>query len=146
MGGIIRPSRDARGPFWLFPRQLAIPVPIDAARVSLVTQQLLWNHTICFSEAGRPMAYSRQFTCDLCGIHKKLLNKWFLVEASDTGITISAFDSDKAQQERFAILCGENCLQKYLSEKLVFLHTPPQPLVSRKTPRASEGMKTPGGE
>ena len=90
------------------------------------------------------MAYSRQFTCDRCGIHKKLLNRWFLVEASDTCITISGFDSDKAQQEKFAILCGENCLQKYLSEKLVLLHTAPQPLVSREKALAPGGMGAPG--
>lgn len=71
------------------------------------------------------MAYSSQFICDVCGIHKKVLNKWFLVDALDTCICISAFDSENAKQKRFAILCGENCLQKYLSQKLALLHTQP---------------------
>lgn len=90
------------------------------------------------------MAYTRQFTCDQCGIHKKLVNKWFLVEASGACITILAFDNDKAQHGHFATLCGENCLQKYLSEKLVLLHTPPQALVSRETPLAPGGVGAPG--
>ncbi len=144
--GIIRPSRDAGGSFWFFRWRVRVPVPVDAAMVSVAAQQLLRIHTICFGEEGRPMAYLRQFTCDLCGIQKKLLNKWFLVEASDTCITISGFDSDKAQQEKFAILCGENCLQKYLSEKLVLLHTPPQPLVSHETPLASGSVGASGGK
>jgi hypothetical protein len=59
----------------------------------------------------------------VCGIHKKVSNKWFLVEASDVRITILGFDSKTAKLESVAALCGENCLQRYLSQKLVSLHT-----------------------
>jgi hypothetical protein len=69
------------------------------------------------------MAHVSQFNCDVCGIHKRVLNKWFLVEASDDRITILAFDSKTAKLENVAALCGENCLQRFLSQKLVSLHT-----------------------
>jgi hypothetical protein len=68
------------------------------------------------------MAHVSHFNCDVCGIHKKVSNKWFLVEASDVRITILGFDSKTAKLENVAALCGENCLQRYLSQKLVSLH------------------------
>ena len=69
------------------------------------------------------MAHASQFCCDVCGIRKNVLNKWFLVEGLYDRITILAFDNETAKQENVAALCGENCLQRYLSQKLVSLHT-----------------------
>ena len=92
------------------------------------------------------MAYSRHFTCDVCGTHKKLMNKWFLVEVTDTSICIRVFDYESAKQERFAILCGENCLQKYLSQKLESLHNQPQPPVSREAAPASKNVRVQAGK
>jgi hypothetical protein len=92
------------------------------------------------------MAYSRHFTCDVCGIHKKLLNRWFLVEVTDTCICIWVFDSENAKQKRFAILCGENCLQKYLSQKLELLLNRAKSQVAPETALVSNGVKAPGGK
>jgi len=72
------------------------------------------------------MAYARHFTCDICGSPKKTTNNWFLV-SKDSCITIYSFDAGNAKLKRFAILCGENCLQKYVSQNLDLLQTqPPQ--------------------
>ncbi|MGA3160160.1 MAG: hypothetical protein ABSC77_03010 [Terracidiphilus sp.] len=90
------------------------------------------------------MAYSRQFTCDVCGIHKKLLNKWFLVDVTDTCVCIRVFDNESAKQKRFAILCGQNCLQKYLSQKLDLLLSQPQSPVALETARVSKSVEAPG--
>jgi transcription elongation factor Elf1 len=86
------------------------------------------------------MAYSKQFACDVCGSQKKVTNNWFLVEVSATRISISAFDSTDAKLKRFVILCGENCLQKYLSQNLDFLQTHPQSPVYSETIPAPDGV------
>jgi len=110
----------------------------------LVAGKAKWKSR--FNGEESRVAYSSQFICDVCGIHKKVLNKWFLVDALDTCICIRAFDSKNAKQKRFAILCGENCLQKYLSQKLALLHTQPQSQVSRKTTLAPRDVGAPGVE
>jgi hypothetical protein len=92
------------------------------------------------------MAYSRQFTCDVCGAEKKVTNNWFLVETSNICIRISAFDSNNAKLKRFAILCGENCLQKYLSQNLDYLQTHPQSPVYSETMLASSCFRARGGD
>ena len=92
------------------------------------------------------MAYSRHFTCDVCGIHKKLLNKWFLVDVTDTCICVRAFDKENAKQKHFAILCGENCLQKYLSQKLDLLLNQPQSQVVPETALVPKSVEAPGGK
>jgi hypothetical protein len=90
------------------------------------------------------MAYSSPFTCDVCGIHKKVLNKWFLVEALIDRITIFPFDSKDAKVKHIAILCGENCLQRYLSQRLILLHKEPKLPVPSETALGSNGAEAPG--
>jgi hypothetical protein len=82
----------------------------------------------------------------MCGLHKKHLSKWFLVDATDTCICIRVFDNENAKQDRFAILCGENCLQKYMSQKLDLMINQPQSQVASKIALVSNGVKASGGK
>jgi hypothetical protein len=88
------------------------------------------------------MAYSGQFTCDVCGSQKKVTNNWYLVSL-DKCITVWPFDADNARQKRFATLCGENCLQKFVSQHLDRLQTHPQLQVAPETTPDSSRVQTP---
>lgn len=68
------------------------------------------------------MAVSVRFKCDICGVEKKETNKWFQADVLRDVIKIEPLDYSRLDNER-VIICGENCVHKYISANLPALHS-----------------------
>jgi hypothetical protein len=62
------------------------------------------------------VAYSEQFSCDLCkAIRNPLTNNWYLAKhVENCGILITSFDSLIAKQGTHTTLCNDGCVGKYI--------------------------------
>ncbi len=78
------------------------------------------------------MAKEVIYRCDVCGSVRQPSNKWFLgFDTSDgfSSIALRPFDEKEIRQYdggytggTTKILCGENCVHKFISQNLSFLH------------------------
>lgn len=67
------------------------------------------------------MSRSEVFKCDVCGKQKGEANHWFLANtpvSPQPVIRICGWNIDAAYMPEFVHLCGEECVQKKVSEFL----------------------------
>lgn len=63
------------------------------------------------------MSRSEVFKCDVCKKQKGEANHWFLA-AGGVGIQIMPWDKGLAKEPKVFHLCGEECVQRKVSEFL----------------------------
>lgn len=63
------------------------------------------------------MAWTKQFTCNVCGKLKQTTNHWWIAYISNgTGLMISPWNEALANNEQVQTLCGQECVIKAVSE------------------------------
>lgn len=72
------------------------------------------------------MAYFEGFKCDVCGALHTPSNGWFIgfndYQGGSSALTLIGFIEEYAKDATSVLLCGESCMQKFVSGNLGRLH------------------------
>lgn len=81
------------------------------------------------------------YKCDNCGIVRGPSNNWFIAVISTAThlITVAPFNENDADGFGNKLLCGEECVHKFISQNLISLH--PKAKIELMTPIAIEPEK-----
>lgn len=73
------------------------------------------------------MSFLQEFRCEVCGLESSNPVRWFVIQCSNTQLTVLKWSAETASAQGARHYCGEGHAQVYISRWFESMCTPPKP-------------------
>jgi hypothetical protein len=96
--------------------------PTDLFAISTVKREIMVAQT-----ESDGMTTVQEYRCEICGRVTSNPMHWFVIQCSDSNLTVARWSSEAANAEAARHFCGEAHAQVYISRWFESICSPPKP-------------------